>query len=110
MNVKHRKSGESLGEFCIESEADLRWANLRGADLSGANLRGAKGKFSTFNGGKHDAVACGGFVSIGCEFHLLEWWIENFNKVGETGGYSMAEIERYGSWLKTCQWTAVDDE
>ena len=85
-------------------DADLRWANLsgadlRGADLRGANLRGARGPFTTGYFGGHDAVAAGGYVSIGCERHTYGEWLANYKAVGAANGYSADMIADYGAWI-----------
>ena len=85
--------------------ADLRGADLRGADLSDADLRWAdlswaNGEFSTGYFGKHHAIAAGGFITIGCERHSYDEWIENGEKIGEANGYTAAEIARYMAWIK----------
>ena len=105
--------------------ADLRYADLRGAnlrdanlsdaylryaDLRGANLRGAVGKFSTFQGGKHDAWAAAGKAAIGCHWHTIEYWQENYRKIGADNGYPEAEIERYGAWIMGLDWLKLPKE
>ena len=86
------------------SGADLRGANLSGADLSeadlrGANLSGARGPFTTGYFGGHDAVAAGGYVSIGCERHTYGEWLANYKAVGAANGYSADMIADYGAWI-----------
>ena len=102
------------------SGADLRGANLRDANLSdaylrgaylrGANLSGAVGKFSTFQGGKHDAWAAAGKAAIGCHWHTIEYWQENYRKIGADNGYTEAEIERYGAWIMGLDWLKLPKE
>ena len=81
------------------SGANLRGANLRDADLRGANLRGARGPFTTGYFGGHDAVAAGGYVSIGCERHTYGEWLANYKAVGAANGYSADMIADYGAWI-----------
>ena len=93
------------GEIPDLREADLRDANLRGADLSGAdlsgaNLRGTDGLFATAQLGKHDAIAAGGNISIGCKTHTYAEWLENGEEIGRSNGYTDAEIARYMAWIK----------
>jgi uncharacterized protein YjbI with pentapeptide repeats len=102
------------------SKADLRWADLRWADLSwadlreanlskadlreanlrGADLREANGRFSIVCFGKHYGVAAGGYISIGCERHTYQYWLDNYRQIGEKNQYADADIERYGAWIK----------
>ena len=83
------------------SWADLSWANLRGADLRGADLSGAEGKnFYVSYFGQHHAIAAGGYISIGCERHTIEYWLNNYADIGKQNEYSNSEIEMYGNWIK----------
>ena len=81
------------------SEANLRDADLSEADLRGANLSGARGPFTTGYFGGHDAVAAGGYVSIGCERHTYGEWLANYKAVGAANGYSADMIADYGAWI-----------
>ena len=85
--------------------ADLRWADLSGADLSGADLRMADlrmaiGNFVVGYFGKHDAVAAGGYINIGCERHAYDVWLEKGEQIGMDNGYTSAEIADYMDWIK----------
>jgi len=91
------------------SDADLRGANLRWANFSGANLREtdlrhACGQFSLFYGGRHHAWAVPGRVGIGCHVHNWEYWMIHYRQIGADNGYSVAEIDRYGDWIKSLDW------
>ena len=86
-------------------EADLRWANLCGADLGGADLRradlrGAIGNFVVGHLGKHDAVAAGGYINIGCERHAYDVWLNKCEQMVMDNGYTSAEIADYMDWIK----------
>jgi hypothetical protein len=100
--------------------ADLRWANLRGADLSGADLRranlreadlseadlrgadlsGVRGRFVLGYFGHHHAIAAGGYISIGCERHSYQEWLDKYRVIGTVNGYTPDEIAIYGQWIK----------
>ena len=85
--------------------ADLRWANMRwadlsGADLNGADLRWAVGPYTTFSAGKHSAVFCGGYGSIGCERRSYDEWLSDFAAIGRRNGYTDDEITDYGELIK----------
>jgi hypothetical protein len=97
------------------SEANLRGADLRGADLSGANLRGAdlsdadlrgadlsdaKQYILRIQGSRHEINAIDDDVRIGCERHILEWWLEHYRAVGHDENYTAIEISEYGAHLK----------
>ena len=73
--------------------------DLSGANLRGANLREARGPFTTGYFGGHDAVAAGGYVSIGCERHTYGEWLANYKAVGAANGYSADMIADYGAWI-----------
>ncbi len=80
--------------------ADLREANLAGADLTGAYLTGAEGPFTHGYFGRHHAVAAGGYISIGCERHAYDWWLNSYQKCGARHGYTADEIADYGAWIE----------
>lgn len=61
------------GEKANLREANLRGANLRGADLREADLRGAGIKF--FQAGLWTAIISSDFISIGCQRHSAEKWL-----------------------------------
>lgn len=94
--------------------ADLSWANLSGADLFGANLIGAnlsranlswanlyraKG-ILVFQAGKHMAYATSAGIKIGCEWHDIPAWLEQYKAIGQKSRYTKAEIEDYGNFIK----------
>jgi len=80
--------------------ADLREANLAGANLAGVNLTEAEGPFTHGYFGRHHAVAAGGYISIGCERHAYEWWLNNHQKCGSRHWYTADEIADYGAWIE----------
>lgn len=80
--------------------AYLTGADLTGADLRGADLTGADGQFCTGYFGKHHAIAAGGYISIGCERHTYQEWLDNGEQIGKANGYSDDEIDDYMSWIK----------
>ena len=82
------------------SGADLRWANLSKANLRGANLRGAEGDFVIGYFGKHHAIAAGGYISIGCERHTYQEWLDDGEQIGKDNGYTDDEIADYMDWIK----------
>lgn len=76
-------------------DADLSWADLRDADLSGAS-----GDFVTGYLGKHHAVAAGGYISIGCERHTYQEWLDGGLQIGRDNDYTDAEIADYVDWIR----------
>jgi uncharacterized protein YjbI with pentapeptide repeats len=81
--------------------ADLRGANLKGANLYGANLGGAKG-ILIFQAEQHPAYFQGTHIKIGCEYHPVGYWMENYRTIGEKNGYTAEQIEDYGSFINIC--------
>ena len=92
---------------------DLRGANLRGANLRGVDLRGAylidanligaylyNTDIITFQFGKHLAIYFEGNLQIGCEYHSLEHWVNNFEQIGKDSYYNDKEIKQYGNFIK----------
>jgi hypothetical protein len=80
--------------------AYLRRADLTGADLRWADLTGAEGPFTHGYFGRHHAVAAGGYISIGCERHAYDWWLNSYQKCGARNGYTADEIADYGAWIE----------
>lgn len=86
--------------------ADLGGANLRGAYLQGADLRGADlcradGDFLTFRAPRgHDAIAAGGYASIGCEHHSFSEWLKRGKEIGKENGYSDELIALYRQFVE----------
>ena len=81
-------------------EADLSGANLSGAYLFEANLTGAKGVL-VFQAGKHTAYATSAGIKIGCKWHDIPTWIEQYEAIGKAAEYIEAEIEQYGNFIKS---------
>ena len=81
--------------------ADLRGADLRYANLSGANLHGAN--VLRFQYQQHEAIYTGcEMLSIGCEKHTLEHWLEHYEAIGEKHNYSTDEINEYYEFIQKC--------
>lgn len=80
------------------SGADLRFAYLSGADLRGAYLSGASGTFSSY-GGRHNGIAVGGYISIGCERHTYQEWLDHGVEIVKQNEYTDAEIKHYMDWI-----------
>ena len=85
--------------------ANLTGANLTGADLTGANLYGAdlysaKQVILQFTASRHQVVSIDDEVMIGCMINPLGWWIEHYQKVGNTKNYTPVQIEEYGLILR----------
>jgi uncharacterized protein YjbI with pentapeptide repeats len=89
--------------------ANLSRANLSEADLGGANLYRADLSYTdvfTFTLGAHfgfvhfgNQYAEGSYVRIGCESHGLDYWLENFESIGNKHNYTKAQITNYGRML-----------
>lgn len=78
--------------------ADLVEANLRGSDLISANLVNTCVISATL--GKHFAFYHEGYLKIGCESNTLEWWLENYERMGKEANYSDQDIKMYGWFIK----------
>jgi hypothetical protein len=39
-------------------------------------------------------------LAIGCHHYTYAWWLDNYEKVGKSEGYSRAEILEYGEYIK----------
>jgi uncharacterized protein YjbI with pentapeptide repeats len=99
--------------------AHLYGANLSGADLSGADLSGADLSYTevfTFTLGQHfgfahfgSQYADGSYVQIGCEGHNLDYWLDNFESIGNKHNYTKAQIANYGRMLKMLDLVKLED-
>ena len=87
-------------------EANLRGADLRGADLEGADLEGADlrhcNNITGFYLGKHFGymVVDSQYVRIGCISDTLDYWLQNYERIGKDNRYKKTEIKMYGIQLK----------
>ncbi len=81
------------------SGADLREADLSWANLSEADLRGADGPFTLGAFGRHGGIAVGGYITIGCERHTYDEWLERYEEIGKRHNYTTDEIADYGAWI-----------
>ncbi len=82
------------------SGADMSGANLRGADLRGADMRWADGPFTLGAFGRHGGIAVGGYITIGCERHTYDEWLERYEEIGKRHNYTTDEIADYGAWIQ----------
>ena len=86
--------------------ADLRCADLRSADLSDTNLRYTRLEnkvLLTFCFGKHTASFMSeDSITIGCYTHPTAYWVEHFVTIGTQEGYTTAQIQEYGRFIKGC--------
>ena len=80
--------------------ADLRWADLSHADLSHADMRWADGPFTLGAFGRHGGIAVGGYITIGCERHTYDEWLERYEEIGKRHNYTTDEIADYGAWIQ----------
>lgn len=93
------------------SRADLSMADLRVANLSMADLSMAIGTFAVGSFGRHQAIAAGGYISIGCERHEYQHWLDHYAEIGAANKYTEAEIERYGAWIKlVVEWLTAEEK
>ena len=128
MKILHRVTGELIKEV---EEADLRgadlcWANLSeanlyeanlngatltGTDLTGADLNGVDFRRADITGAKgilvgqfdkYTGFATSAGIQLGCEYHSLEHWVENFEEIRINNKYSSTEIKYYGQWINNC--------
>ena len=111
---KNRHQNGTIREYAAErhendeqidlSGVNLRWAdlieaNLRGADLRGADMRWADGPFTLGAFGRHGGIAVGGYITIGCERHTYDEWLERYEEIGKRHNYTTDEIADYGAWI-----------
>jgi len=81
------------------SDADLSRANLRGADLRGADLR----DYVYIKGSQHDFQYIQGHITIGCEYHSLEYWLIAWDIIGKKNGYTEEQLKEYKNYIDFCK-------
>jgi acyl-[acyl carrier protein]--UDP-N-acetylglucosamine O-acyltransferase len=55
-------------------------------------------------GTKHSVNWWGtGIINIGCHKNTIEYWLENYYRIGKLEGYSEIEIEEYKSYILICE-------
>jgi hypothetical protein len=87
------------------TDVNLSYTNLEGAKLNGADLRftylrNAKLKHMIIRGSMDTAIATKDQIQIGCEIHSIEYWIENYKKIGVANKYSAEQIDEYEKIIK----------
>ena len=81
-------------------------AKIRGGVIRGGVIRGGVYEFSLLQiqGSRHFCYATptdlGGIkLGIGCKIHTIDFWIENFEAIGEAENYSELEISEYKQYI-----------
>src|SRR5271157_5888960 len=82
------------------SSADLSWANLSCANLSGAY--GIILPIISICGSMHLFTYIEGDITIGCEFHSLEYWKIMYDFIGKENEYTDAQIAEYHKYILMC--------
>lgn len=77
--------------------ADLRDVSLYNINLHEANLCGARIAAAIGQFGRYQAIACGGYISIGCLKYEYQWWANNSEEIGRLYHCSETEITIYGA-------------
>lgn len=77
--------------------------DLRGADLRGAHLEGAGLYY--FNCGVHIAyyTTADRMLRIGCEYHPIGEWVQDYVAIGNDHNYSPIQIDAYGAIIKALE-------
>jgi len=83
-------------------KADLTGADLYKANLIGANLINVKGKnIITYSRGQHQLTYVDGDVRIGCQYHPLNYWITNGERIGKDAEYTVEQINHYMTFIRS---------
>lgn len=90
----------SFFRACLEM-GDFQHATLDHADFNQASLVGV-GDIWPFSFGKHQGIfqPSTGLMCIGCKERHVNWWVNNYETVGQKHGYSDVEIAMYGAVIK----------
>jgi hypothetical protein len=101
-NLSYSILSYSILPYSDLSNSDLSGANLTNINLTKANISNIIGKrIITFQGNKDFAYYVDGYIKIGCEYHTLDYWIKNYERIGTEAEYSSEDIESYGNWIKS---------
>ena len=88
------------GKWLRHEEGGER-ANLSCADLSYTRLENKA--LLTFCFGKHTASFLSeDSITIGCHTYPTAYWVEHFATIGTQAGYTTAQIQEYGRFIKGC--------
>jgi hypothetical protein len=82
---------------------EMRGGVMHGGEMHGGVMRGGVVEVSMLQiqGTRHFCYASPTkdgkeiWLGIGCEFHSIDWWIENYKSTGEAEGYTEDEIAEY---------------
>jgi Pentapeptide repeats (8 copies) len=85
------------------SGADLNGANLRGANLSGADLQAARLDYLIYQFfiGSYGAVATPDSLTIGCEIHPWETWLDEVKRkeIADKNGMNDAAFIKHSKMI-----------
>ena len=104
------KNGASLNMASLDM-ASLNGASLNGASLDGASLYGASLENTSgavyplisISGTMHLFCYYDGHITIGCEYHHLEYWLIMYESIGRRYEYTPEQIAEYGRYIKMCR-------
>jgi hypothetical protein len=85
----------------------MRGGVMCGGEMHGGVMHGGEIKVSMLQiqGTRHFCYASPTvtgesiWLGIGCEFHSIEWWLENFESVGKSKGYTTEQIAEYKLYI-----------
>ena len=99
------KNGASLNMASLDM-ASLNGASLDGASLYGASLENTSGAvypLISISGTMHLFCYYDGHITIGCEYHHIEYWLIMYEAIGRENDYTPEQIAEYGRYIKMCK-------
>ena len=93
-----------IGTSAIIGDFAKIWNSAKIGDFAiiGTSAKILKTLFIT--GTKHPINWWGtGIINIGCHKNTIEYWLENYYRIGKLEGYSEIEIEEYKSYILFCE-------
>ena len=93
-------------------DANLGYAHLENADLENANLKNANlenaQNIFLIQGTRDRLVLCGKICLIGCVSHDIDFWLENYEEIGNQYNYTPEQIKEYGEHIRyAAKWRAL---
>jgi uncharacterized protein YjbI with pentapeptide repeats len=108
VNLYNANLQNAILEGAELNNVNFHKANLKGLNIDGTNFYSKIDLMDTelisAQLGKHLAVFQPSTrrLNIGCQSHLLDYWLANYEEIGIDVGYSEKEIEIYHEFMQLC--------
>ena len=95
----------ALFKDCCFDNANFGSNNFDGIGLVRCSLRGSalEGYICQLRGSMHSVTVCNPIVHVGCMSLPIDEWLHQYEELGRLSGYSLAEVDEYGEYLKAAK-------